>query len=268
MPDPESDTVQLQFDKGNLVKRSSEDETASDENTANPITPGERTGFAVEVKDNAIEVNSTLSEVITAHGRTLDFGSRAQAGAYASQLSTGDGSLRIQAAPANDPRDVNAYFLADHTPSITEPAKTDGETWTFDVGANLYGALGEAILTGAPKPHALYYFVRQDLELDDGELASGLALEVERGRPISVDHPDGEKRWTPDCVVRAKNGWDGRVLARYYCEIKTGNASFERSQGVVMEELAAQERVLKIRVTIDELPEQYSLRIQEVTPAE
>ncbi|GAA0197437.1 hypothetical protein [Haladaptatus pallidirubidus] len=268
MPDPEPDTVQLQFDKGSLVNRSSEDETTSDEYTAEPITPGDRTGFTVEVKDNAIEVNTTISEIITTHGRTLDFGSRAHAGAYASQLSAGDGSLRIQAAPANDPRDVDAYLLADHTPSITKPAATDGETWTFDVGANLYGALGEAILTSAPKPHALYYFVRQDLEVDDRELESGLALEIKSGRPISVDHPDGEKRWTPDCIVRAADGWDGCVLARYYCEIKTGNASFERSQGVVMEELTAQERVLKIRVRIEDLPEQYSLRINEVTPAE
>jgi hypothetical protein len=267
MPDPELDTVQLQFDKGSLVKRSSEG-AASEEYTAEPIIPGDRTGFTVEVKDNAIAVNSALSEVITTHGRTLDFGSRDHAGAYASQLSAGDGPLRIQSAPANDARAVDAYLLADHTSSITEPAETDGETWTFDVGANLYGALGEAIMTGASKPHALYYFVRQDLELDEDELESGLALEVERSRPISVDHPDGEKRWTPDCVVRAKDGWDSCELARYYCEIKTGNASFERSQSAVMEELAAQERVLKIRVKIKDLPKRYSLRIHEVTPAE
>jgi hypothetical protein len=267
MPDPEPNTVQLQFEKEGLVKWSSEDETTCDKYTAEPITPGDRTGFIVEVKDNAIEVNSTLSEVITAHGRTLDFGSRDHAEAYAEQLSASDGSLRIQAAPTNDSRNVNAYLLSDHTPSISEPAATDGETWTFDVGANLYGALGEAILTSTPKPHALYYFVREDLELDD-DLESELALEVKRGRPISVDHPDGEKRWTPDCIVRARDGWDGCVLARYYCEIKTGNASFERSQGVVMEKLAVRERVLKIRVKIEDLPEQYSLRIEEVMTRE
>ncbi|WP_266083328.1 hypothetical protein [Haladaptatus caseinilyticus] len=106
------------------------------------------------------------------------------------------------------------------------------------------------------------------MEFDDGELEFGLALEIERGAPISVNHPNGEKRWTPDCIVRAKDGWDGRVLARYYCEIKTGNASFKRSQVVVMEELAVQERVLKIRVKIDELPEQYSLQINDIKPAE
>ena len=35
-----------------------------------------------------------------------------------------------------------------------------------------------------------------------------------------------------------------------------------------MEELAKQERVLKIRISIDDLPEQYSLRINEVVPSE
>ncbi|WP_227357308.1 hypothetical protein [Haladaptatus salinisoli] len=267
MPDRDSDTVQLQFDKGRLVERSPE-ERASNEYAADPIIPGDRTGFAVEVKDNALEVNSTLLEIITTHGRTLDFGSRDHAEAYAEQLSAADGSLRIQAAPTNDSRDIEAYLLADHTPSISEPATTDGETWTFDVGANLYGALGEAIVTGGSKPHALYYFVQEDLQLDDTELASGLTLEIERGKPISVDHREGVKRWAPDCVVRAKDGWDGCELAKYYCEIKTGNASFERSQGVVMKELAAQEQVLKIRMRIEDLPEQYSLRIHEVTPAE
>lgn len=72
------------------------------------------TGFSVEVKDNAIAVNTTLSKVITTHGPTLDFGSREHAEAYTSQLSAGDGPLRIQAAPANDPRAVDAYVLADH----------------------------------------------------------------------------------------------------------------------------------------------------------
>jgi hypothetical protein len=262
------DTVQLKFENGNLVERSTEGESPTDEQMVDPIEPGDQTGFVVEVKAGAIDVNNTLPEDIETHGWTLDFGSRAHAEAYASQLSALDGSLRIQAAPENEPDDIDAYLLADHTPSITEPADIDGKTWTFDVGANLYGTLGEAILTSAPKPYALYYFVRRDLEIDDGELESGLALEVETSKPILVDLPNGAKRWTPDCVVQARDGWDGRVLARYYCEIKTGNASFERSQVTVMEELAKTERVLKIRVRIDDLPDQYSLRIHEVVPSE
>ncbi|WP_238593261.1 hypothetical protein [Natronobacterium lacisalsi] len=64
----------------------------------------------------------------------------------------------------------------------------------------------------------------------------------------------------------ARDGWNGDVLERYYCEIKTGNASFERSQMETMRELATEERVLKIRVLIDDVPDQYSLRIREVEP--
>ncbi|NHN60471.1 MULTISPECIES: hypothetical protein [Halorussus] len=54
------------------------------------------------------------------------------------------------------------------------------------------------------------------------------------------------------------------MLERYYCEIKTGNASFERSQVDAVKALARKERVLKIRVIIENLPDQYSLRIHEV----
>lgn len=72
----------------------------------------------------------------------------------------------------------------------------------------------------------------------------------------------------PDCCVVARDGWNGEALERYWCEIKTGNASFERSQADVMRRLAAEERVLKIRVSIDDLPDQYSVRIHEVEPGE
>jgi hypothetical protein len=68
----------------------------------------------------------------------------------------------------------------------------------------------------------------------------------------------------PDCKVVVRDGWNGPVLERYYCEIKTGNASFERSQVAAMEQLAREERVLKIRMLIEELPDRYSLRIHEV----
>lgn len=51
-------------------------------------------------------------------------------------------------------------------------------------------------------------------------------------------------------------------------EIKTGDASFERTQVATMQELAKEKRVLKIRVDIDSLPDQYSLRIREVEPTE
>lgn len=138
------------------------------------------------------------------------------------------------------------------------------DTWTFDVGENLYGTLGEEILLESPKPHALVYFVRQDLDVDEDDLEWGLNVDVTPGQMLSVNSSDGAERWTPDCIVEAKDGWDSELLERYYCEIKTGGASFERSQVEVMEALASDERVLKIRVIIEDLPDQYSLRIHEV----
>ena len=265
MNDDDSNPSQLRFEDGNLVEPSPDGEAADDGRAAEPIEPSDRTGFVVDAKSGAVDVNSALAEAVETHGRTLDFGSRSHAEDYARQLSAADGSLRVQAAPENEPRDVDAYLLADHDPSITEPACADGDTWTFDVGANLYGALGEAILLSNPKPHALVYFVRQDLGLAEDELERGLNLVVDAGGPVAVDHPEGRKRWTPDCTVDARDGWRGRVLETYYCEVKTGDASFERAQVETMEALAADERVLKIRVDIRDLPDQYSLRIQEVS---
>jgi len=266
MDDDESDTSQLRFEDGALVDPSSEEENHDVDYVAGAIEPGNRTGFVVEAKPGALDVNETLVDDVESHGRILDFGSRTHAESYARQLSASGGALRIQAAAENDPSEADAYLLADHSPSIKEPALVDGDTWTFDVGANLYGALGEAILLEAPRPDAIHYFVRQDLALDDGELENGLKFDVEPGKFLSVGD-DGERNsWVPDCRVVVRDGWNGPVLERYYCEIKTGNASFERSQIEVMEQLAREERVLKIRMLIEELPDRYSLRIHEVEP--
>lgn len=263
----ESNTSQLRFEDGRLVERADE-ECVGEEPAADPVEPGEETGFVIEVKSGAIEVNSGLREAVESNGHTLDFGSRSHAEDYARQLSASGGELRVQAAPENEPRAIDAYLLADHSPSIAEPAEIDGDTWTFEVGANLYGMLGETILLHAPKPHALVYFVRQNLDVDKDDLEWGLNVNVNRGRPLSVEDSTGKVRWTPDCVVEAKDGWDGELLERYYCEVKTGGASFERSQIEAMEVLARDERVLKIRVSIENLPDRYSLQIHEVDPPE
>ena len=264
MGDDNTNTSQLKFEDGRLVDRSETTTSSDTDHTTDLVTPGDQTGFTVEVKSGALDVNSELRDAVETHSQTLEFGSRTAAEDYAKQLSASGGSLRIQAVPDNEPKAIDAYLLADHNPSIKTPAETNGNTWTFDVGANLYGALGEAILIDAPKPHALIHYIRQDLEFDETDLEWGLNVTVERGQLLSVTSSEGVMRWTPDCIVEAKDGWNGELLERYYCEIKTGNASFERSQVEAMKTLAADERVLKIRVMIDELPKQYSLRINEV----
>lgn len=265
--DPEAE--QLRFEAGDLVKPQSEDASEPDKDQPDPVSPNEGVGFTVAVKDGALAVNTNVIDAVEIHGRTLEFGSRTAAERYAAQLSSGAGSLRVQGAAPNDPSDADAYLLADHNPSIKEPADIDGETWTFDVGANLYGSLGEAILLHSPKPHALYYFVREDLDLETEELEHELQLTVRQNQYVPPEEQAGDELggWRPDCKLVARDGWSGQVLETYYCEIKTGNASFERSQVATMEQLAEDERVLKIRLLIDELPDQYSLRIHEVAPS-
>jgi len=133
MEKDELNISQLRFENGQLVERADE-ERVGEQPAADPVEPGEETGFVVEVKSGAIEVNSGLREVVELHGHALDFGPRSHAEDYAQQLSASGGELRVQAAPENEPRDIDAYLIADHSPSIAEPAEIDGETLTFDVG--------------------------------------------------------------------------------------------------------------------------------------
>ncbi len=260
-----TDSNQYRFHDGELVLGR---RTAGSDDKAVLVEPGDETGYRIAVKPGALDANATLRDIVQEQGQTLEFGTKSQAERYAKKLSGIDGELRVQVVAPNDPDEVDAYLLAEHNPSINEPASIDGKTWTFDIGANLYGMLGEAILTAAPKPHALIYFVEQDLDVTEAELEDGLKVTVETDCFVSFDADSrGEGiSWHPDCKILARDGWNGGVLERYYCEIKTGNASFERSQLATIRELATEERVLKIRVLIDELPDQYSLRIQEVEP--
>lgn len=237
-------------------------------NSVERIEPSEETGFAVEVKSGALTANNSLREIVKQHGEILEFGSRDKAEKYARRLSDSDGSVKIQAAPENEPSDIEAYFLAEHNTSITEPATVDADDLIFDVGANLYGELGETVLLGTTKPHALIYFLKQDLEISKRELNHGLYVETELGVLIVPDDTRLNGGWIPDCVLKAHDGRNGEMLGKYYCEIKTGDASFERSQVKTMEALARSEQVLKIRVDIEDLPDQYSLRINEVEPTE
>ena len=263
--DPPTD--QWRFEAGEVVEPPNEDASEPVKDQPDPVTPNEETGFTLAIKDDALAANVNVVDAVDTYGRTLEFESRTAAERYAAHLSSGASPLRVQSSAPNDPSDADAYLLADHNPSIMEPADIDGETWTFDVGANLYGSLGEAILLYSPKPHALYHFVREDLEAE--EMEHELHLTTRRNEYVPAEEPTSDESggWRPDCKLVAREGRAGQVLETYYCEIKTGNASFERSQSKTMQRLAEDKRVLKIRMLIDELPDQYSLRIHEVEPS-
>lgn len=257
----EDEFEQLEFRDGELV--SPDGAGAGD---ADPVRPNEESGFRLAVKPDALEVNAALAGVTEEHGEALSFGSRAKAERFARRLSAESGALRVQAAAPNDPGDADGYLLAEHDPDVREPAAVDGDTWTFDVGANVYGALGEAVVTSGARPPALAYYVERDLDVDADDLETGLRVRVRSGERVTTGR--GRNGWVPDCRVEARDGWNGEVLETYLCEIKTGNASFERSQRAAMRALAREERVLTIRVLIEDLPDRYAVRIREVEPPE
>jgi hypothetical protein len=255
---------QVRFRDGKVVR---DPDSSSGKDEATEVRPGEQTGFSLSIKPGALEVNEPLVAVRDEHGDTITFGARAQADAFAERLSAVDGGLRVQAVAPNDPADVDAYLLADHSPSTTEPASVDGATMTFDVGANLYGTLGEAVITGGPTSPAIEHFVKEDLS--EVSFRDVLRVRVTDSEFISFDDWDGgSSRWLPDCRVEARDGWRDPAVEVYWCEIKTGDASFQRTQMKAMRELAKEARVLKIRVLIDDLPKQYSVRVHEVEPNE
>lgn len=93
MNDEESDTFQLRFENGNLTEQSCDCGTSSNEHSATSVVPGKQTGFTVEEKADALDVNNQLRDTVETHSRILEFGSRSLAKDYATQSSVSDGSI-------------------------------------------------------------------------------------------------------------------------------------------------------------------------------
>jgi hypothetical protein len=274
----DEDTEQMRFRDGRVVRAP---DAAARADADGPV-PNERRGFTLSIKPGAVAVNAPLASVIDEHGTTVTFGSREEAEAFAERYAARGGALRVQAAAPADDREADAYLLADHDPSVRTPATVDGGTLTFDVGANLYGRLGETVVTAGSAP-ALERFVRRDLA--DVPVRDGLEVAVRDGESLSLgaltpregdwtggaDGEGGDRdgaagRWRPDCRVEARDGLRDPPLETYYCEIKTGGGTLERSQATAMRALAGTHdlRVLRVDVSIDALPDQYDVRIAEV----
>lgn len=274
----DEDTEQMRFRDGRVVRAP---DAAARAGADGPV-PNERRGFTLSIKPGAVAVNAPLASAIDEHGTTVTFGSREEAEAFAERYAARGGALRVQAAAPADDREADAYLLADHDPSVRTPATVDGGTLTFDVGANLYGQLGETAVTAGSAP-ALERFVRRDLA--DVPVRDGLEVAVRDGESLSLgaltpregdwtggaDGEGGERdgaagRWRPDCRVEARDGLRDPPLETYYCEIKTGGGTLERSQATAMRALAGTHdlRVLRVDVSIDALPDQYDVRIAEV----
>lgn len=223
--------------------------------------------FTVAIKDSATEANEAVWRFARDEAETVNFDSEAEAHQRASQLSD-DGStpVKVQRAAPQDPSDVDGYLVAWPQRRRWEPDGSPTEGLTFDTEANQYGALGEAVVCSpAVNPPLLTHYARVDLDTDLGE---GEDLRVELDTDPDPVVVGASKRWEPDCQAIVRLGPDRPILTEYWCEVKTGDGSFERSQREAMQAKAREATVLKIRVELEDLPESYTAWVREVKPDE
>ena len=234
--------------------------------------------FLVAIKASARNANEAVAALADERGHRLSSSDRTTAEEWAADLSErGETPVEVQAAAPQDPTDVDAYLVAaPERRSRTPDGSVDG-TMTFDTTATQYGALGETLLCCyESNPPVLAHYAREDLDhLSDAE-RERLHLDVDcspepvekRGEigKSGTSETDGTKRWIPDCRAVARLGPDGSTLREYWCEVKTGDASFERDQRAVMRWKARDATVLKIRFDVEELPDSYSVTVSEVEP--
>ena len=229
-----------------------------------------RDGFLVAVKPSAVEANDAARTLAVQRGERVRFESRRAAEAEASRLSEqGATPVAIQRAAPQDPDDVDAYLLARPERRTHDPIERDDGRLTFETTAAQYGALGETLVCSyGANPPLLSAYVRADLddEVTD-DVAERLWIDVDRDpEPVVYSTMDAATRlaWVPDCVARARDGPGGPVIREYFCEVKTGDASYQRDQSAVMAYAAREATVLKVRVDVDPLPDAYTARAEAV----
>lgn len=216
--------------------------------------------FVLQIKDSALEANQRVRELVAAEGARLEFGSRADAEFLAADLCTDGGRVRVQKAAPQDQAGVDGYLIRFPRRHKYEPKTVDGSRFTFDVTANQYGELGRALVHGA---YGVSPAIKHYLHYEHGH-----SLEQSQ-RFRAVPEPDlpadlsAEISWSPDLLIQPPKGTPG---PGYYCEIKAGAASFQRGQFDDMKRVAQRHNVLKIRVDITNLPTEYTVRIDQVTP--
>lgn len=219
--------------------------------------------FRVALKESAREQNRCVREIVSEEGPIKQFNSRREAEKFADEMCALGGPVRLQSPAPQDPADVNAYLVSDIQRNEWEPIESNGQSATFPVGANTYGGLGFGLvyLEGKTSPALAHYFTEQ-------------APSSKQGRVLWVDAepqlPDEFKRevgWSPDLRIEVSSG--GRSSNDvYFAEVKSGESSFGRQQRDDMQRLSQEYGVLRIRVKLDKLPEEYTVRIAEVKPNE
>ncbi|WP_135854944.1 hypothetical protein [Halorussus salinus] len=236
--------------------------------------------FTVAVKESAREVNEPARRLATIEEDRVTFASETEAHRRARELSAeGESVVKVQRAAPQDPDDVDGYLVGWPQRRHQDPDGSPTEGLTFDTEANQYGALGEAVvLTPEVNPPLLTHFARVDADLGetDANLGETAADRDAESRDLRVEldtDPDpvtvgSGRRWEPDCRAVVRLGPDRPVLTEYFCEVKSGDGSFERSQREAMAAKAREATVLKIRVELDELPDSYTAWVRTVAPDE
>jgi hypothetical protein len=214
--------------------------------------------FRVLVKQSAVDRNSAVAARVSDPPAVLEFTSKTAAQSEAATLTReGDGPVRVQAVAPQDDTDADAYLVGASRSGTDVPETPPSAGWTFGVDGDQYGALGEALLTagdGVTRP--LECYVRHDLGLSADD---PLAVTVDDD-PDPVTAEEGDGYWRPDCELHVTS--QGRDLARYYCEVKTGAGGFERNQEAIIEAVAAETPVVVAVVDVVDLPATYEVRFQ------
>ncbi|WP_158055390.1 hypothetical protein [Halorussus halophilus] len=225
----------------------------------------ESPAYRVAVKDSAKDENQAVRELAHEEGDVIEFPTKAEATQRASELSDeGDMPVKIQRVSEMDPADVDAYLVGWPQRRKHDPDGTVAEGLTFDTGANQYGALGEAlVLSPETNPPLLTHYAKYDPAVpDDAEIRVELDTDPE---PVVVDQRAG-RQWQPDCRAKVRVGSRQKLAHEYWCEVKAGDGSFERSQREGMKRKAQDAPVLKIRVDVTELPQSYTAWVRQIAP--
>lgn len=221
--------------------------------------------YLLEVKGSAVEANRVVADLVEGDGPFHEFDSRAAAEDFARHLSESGGRVSVQASAPQDPTEADGYLVRDPVRYQYQPKDSGPAGMTFDVGANLYGELGRALVYGSygVSPALRYYFYEE---------VEGVGRETHRlnavGEPYFPDDFDADTSWSPDLLVRTYRRGLNELDGRYFCEIKSGDASFQRGQLEDMHLVARQYDVLKIRVDIRDLPATYTVSIDPVASGE
>ena len=219
--------------------------------------------YVLSIKESAARRNPAVGEYAAEHDRRVRLDSRAEAEALADRLSAAaDPPVRVQRAAPNDAAEVDAYLVPAPDRRVRDPAVTDDGTLVFDVGANLYGALGEALVVGTgDSPPLLTHYAARDLELPQDAIEVRVEADADA---VAVPSGGDAARWQPDCVATVRRSGGDAVVAEYRCEVKAGDAGLERSQRAAMGSVADDVTVLVVRVSLADLPDRYAATVEEV----